>query len=296
MTQKNFPDSRMSQGIAHNTKDRVIKPYQRKVIAMATKIKNKLVLESSNYEMFRHDNSNRVADIGKNKPLKDSMEKYGWLDAYPAFVVPDGDKFVIKDGQHRIDAAQSLGIPVKYMVSANGGIDISEINNAQRKWSIADYVNCFISKGKKHYVRLMEFHKESGLGIGLSATLLGYNRSPDKSRAHIKDGTFKIDDESHAIAVLSVVQAIKNMNADWAFKHSLVMAISLILRHTQASKELLCKKIRSNPGLLKNMPTWSEFVVMLHNVYNHNTKVSDRVDITFKVQQGVMASRPSQSK
>lgn len=72
------------------------------------------IFETSNTKLFELWGANR--DVEKIKKLMESMKKHGWINSRPMSVVQGcNGKIIIKDGHHRFEAAQRLGIPFKYV-------------------------------------------------------------------------------------------------------------------------------------------------------------------------------------
>lgn len=246
------------------------------------KTKQKIIHTSKDYEKFTKDTSNRVT--GNNPLLKSSMREHGWLPEYPAFVVPDGDRFRILDGQHRFVYAKELGLPVCYVVGERNGLSVSEINNTQRRWSLRDYITSFASQGKKDYQRLIDFSSETGLSLTACSVLLSGRSRCSQAGNPVKLGKFKIQDEEHARHVVSVIQAASKF-VPWSKNTLFVTAVSLVLLHTKANHDVLCDKIRAHSARLILAPTCEMFVDMLENIYNCYSR--DLVSISMAVKQAI---------
>lgn len=246
------------------------------------------IKETSDYSAFKVDATNRA--VTKIKKLVASMKKYGWLDAYPAHVVSENGKFIIKDGQHRFEAAKSLGIAVKFVpCKHHKDIAIPEINNAQRTWSIRDYVASWKQQGNPDYAKLVQFSESSGIGLSTCASLLS-NKTPSGNRDYsnitdaIKTGKFKIRTLDFAYDVASVVSACSGFIV-WAKNSLFVAAIARALRVKEISAATLIEKIKANPGLLQLMPTMDAFIVMLEDLYNYRSK--KRLPLKFLAEEAV---------
>ena len=105
------------------------------------------ILESNNYSRFELTPFNR--DVKKTKHLESLMRREGWIDAYPAHVIRNGDgRLLIKAGHHRFVVAQRLGIPIKY-VECKDTTTIHELEKATIRWSIQDYLDSYVKEGRE---------------------------------------------------------------------------------------------------------------------------------------------------
>src|SRR5262245_51957840 len=100
------------------------------------------------------------------------MKKYGFLEVFPIVVYRNGsDHFVVKDGQHRLAVAESLGLTV-YYVEDDTDFDVAKVNEATKIWVLRDYAQKFAANGVKPYQEGLEFAERHGLPIGTAFSLL----------------------------------------------------------------------------------------------------------------------------
>jgi|TARA_B100001093_G_scaffold519811_1_gene610659 hypothetical protein len=118
---------------------------------------NDTVYYTTNLEMFKPMDHNRVKSKARIKEIAKSMEDEGLLKV-PIIV---NRKKQIIDGQHRFEAAKIAGKGL-YFITANkyGEDEMMSINKTMKNWSKNDYLSHYVSKGNKNYVKLMEFRKE----------------------------------------------------------------------------------------------------------------------------------------
>ena len=245
------------------------------------KTKQKIIYSTSNYSQFIKDASNRT--IRSNPRLRDSMRKYGWLDAFPMLVVLREGQKVIKDGQHRNDIAQQLNLPVKYVICDEDGLQASE-TSVGLSWTLSDYVNSYIERGNEQYRKLLSFKDETGLSIGTCADLL-YGKCATAGAAKVvKSGAFKVKNENQARAVVSVIHAAEKV-VKWAKSQRFVSAVTHAVIHAEINVGALCDRIRSQPGRLVLQPTTLDFISMIEDIYNFRNKAS--IPILHKVKNAI---------
>jgi hypothetical protein len=67
--------------------------------------------------------------------------------------------FLLRDGQHRFEAAKLLGLPVCF-VEHDTDAPIYVLNRPQKPWTPRDFAQSFADSGNKNYVTLMEIINE----------------------------------------------------------------------------------------------------------------------------------------
>lgn len=123
---------------------------------------------TKDYKMFKYMTDNRPIDKGHVNRLIASIKSRNLLEYTPIIV----DKtFNVIDGQHRLEAAKALGVPIYYKVQeSNDAADIIHLNIA-KSWNIIDFFNFFVKHKYPEYVKLDAFCKKNALSIKLGIFL-----------------------------------------------------------------------------------------------------------------------------
>ena len=101
-------------------------------------------------------------------------------------------KMQVIDGQHRLEAAKALGIPMFYVVDKESELeDIVRLNNSQKSWILEDYVNYHASDGVKFFVDIVNLAKKLDITINHLVRYLGI--SGGSSWKKMKDGSYEFD-------------------------------------------------------------------------------------------------------
>lgn len=104
---------------------------------------------TSNYEMFKIIDSNREINKNHLRKLINSITAKNLLYLFPLVI---NKKMEVIDGQHRLSAAKSLGIPVYYMIDNSiTKADIAMMNSNRKGWGIKDYIYFHAKEGDKNY-------------------------------------------------------------------------------------------------------------------------------------------------
>jgi hypothetical protein len=118
---------------------------------------------TKNYSQFFYTKENRDVDILHLKPqhkaLRESMQQYGFLPAFPLMVRTQNGRFAVVDGQHRLTFAKELGLEVFFVID-DKDVNISAVNQAQANWSPKDYANRWAHAGRPDYVEAIAFANE----------------------------------------------------------------------------------------------------------------------------------------
>ena len=117
-----------------------------------------MILETSDYSIFQKHSSNRNIDKSNLNKIINSIKARNLLYLRPIIV---NKNFEIIDGQHRLEAAKYLELPVFYQIQPEAvDEDIILLNDNMKRWTIDDYLNYYLSKGNIEYTKLNEFIKK----------------------------------------------------------------------------------------------------------------------------------------
>jgi hypothetical protein len=233
------------------------------------------------YDLFRFNILNRIA-VNKGSIRKDlvsSMKKEGFWKESPikCYANEDGS-LTIFDGHNRFLAAQSLGLPVEYIVySRDEKTQIDPIKfstTATKKWTMEEIAEGYKTKGYGDYLELAEYIEEYGIPINCAASMLvGEQAGSSNASRFIRNGTFKIKKEGaeHAAVVGYVCNEVAK-HVEWAKVKSFVIAVSRVLLTPGFKLSQFVEKINKYPELLKKQASWRDYIDMIEVLYNRNQK------------------------
>lgn len=229
------------------------------------------ILETTNYGKFELLCINR--DVSKTKALEASMKKYGWISAYPAHVVKNGNgKLKIKAGHHRFTVAQKLGIPVKYVVCEDHST-VHELEKATRQWSIKDYLTSYVRAGEPEYVAFQDFIDKTHLPLNSCISMLaGQWAGSGNHLDSFKNGNYEIKTTEHAEMVFTIVNTMKSVGIKWAFETLPVQAVSKIVMEPTISINQLIKRIKTWSSLITKHTNIQQYLTMFEEVYNFKSR------------------------
>ena len=106
---------------------------------------NTTVKNTLDYSIFQNYTTNRDVRMGHVADLVNSIETRNLLYTQPITV---NEEYFVIDGQHRLAAAKSLGLPIYYIVCP--GLterDIPRLNSVMKLWLMADYLDHYVGLG-----------------------------------------------------------------------------------------------------------------------------------------------------
>lgn len=172
---------------------------------------SKSITSTKNYRLFKRSGDNRPLDVAKHKKLEQSMKKYGFLSCFPIVCHRNGDKhLIVKDGQHRLTIAETLSLPVSYVVETVD-FDIAQINSTPKTWQLVDYALTHSANGKTAYATGLEFAQQHGIPLNSAFAMLGGCSNFSNLKRTFIDGTFKIKDRVYADLVASLYAPLVRM-------------------------------------------------------------------------------------
>lgn len=245
---------------------------------------------TKDYTKFELCQFNRRVERTKN--LKESMRKHGFIAAYPIHCVksPTGS-LQIKDGHHRFEVAQELGLPVYYVVS-NDDATLPELVIATEPWRQRNFLQSNVNCGKADYLELQKYQERTGLPLGCCASMLSGEAAGSNNKAKaFRAGEFSISDEGrrHAEAVAGIVIFCRDCGIN-TINAIFVNALSRCLFVKQFLPETFKKRCEANVAMFKKCRSIVEQTELFELVYNRNATTANRVPLAFLANQA-MAQR-----
>jgi hypothetical protein len=129
------------------------------------------IKQTTEYSIFKKMDGNRHLDRFHLKKLTGAIERDNQLDVHPIIVNKD---FYVIDGQHRLEAARSLGVTIFYIQSETvTDLHVIEGNVNQKSFEVENYVDYFAIKERNPvYIELKGMLKTTGLKPKALLTLI----------------------------------------------------------------------------------------------------------------------------
>lgn len=231
------------------------------------------IQKTKDYEMFKIMEGNRHIDRYHLKKLTAAIEKDNQLAVHPIIVNKDG--YVI-DGQHRLNAAKTLGIDI-YFIKSDEVTDLHVIdgNVNQKSFEVENYIDYFAIKDKKiEYIQLKDMMKATGLKPKALLTLIIGIVSPNILE-FLKTGKFKFPQNQEPLEVLNFYLDFMSYVKDKRLKpqsmftnHNFTRALRWLQKTTGFESSIFFKKLDMRWFDLKPQRTADDWYSLLINIYN----------------------------
>lgn len=232
------------------------------------------IISTKNYKLFKKNKCNRDLDQSNLRKIKGSLEDTNMLAFRPIIV---NKSMEIIDGQHRLAAAEELGLDIFYIIRDNSkDQDILNLNTNQKKWGTDDYVHYYESQGNVHYRKLREFSGEHNVSCITIARFFGVSRSNDSVNA-IKTGKFVFDDElakQISAKVKSINEICETLSGKMLKNKKLVTSIRFrsaltnFLEKEEVDVKTLMNKLINKIENIHPCATTYGYLDMIKDIYN----------------------------
>jgi len=231
-------------------------------------MKNAKFASTTNYNLFEMNDLNRGID--QRDDIAKDMIKNGFKPSCAIHVeeLPSG-KLKIIGGHHRFNEAKRLGIEVYYIVD-NDNTDVAENEKNQGKnWTAKDWIQCYVSKGRRDYIILDEYVKRTNVPLMCAVSMVhGESASSANASRMLAGGRFRVGNMKHADEVADVCDVARNSKLCFAVKTGFVRAVSRAIRFAGADYIQLRDKIKRFGCDIKDRGKADDFLEELEYVYN----------------------------
>jgi hypothetical protein len=227
----------------------------------------KKVNVTRNYRMFARSEDNRALVPHKHKRLLESMRLYGFLPEFPIVCCRDANKhLIVKDGQHRLSIAETLGLPV-YWIEESAAWDVAIVNSTQKGWVPRDYAERYARAGNADYLEGLDFMDANRLPIGLSFALLAGTTTFANIQAAFLRGEFRVKDRKWAASVAAIYRPFHA--ASKACRNArFIEACMAVCRVKEFEPDRLLHGLNRCREKLVAFSTRDAYLEMLEEIYN----------------------------
>lgn len=236
------------------------------------------IRETKDYSIFKFRDDNRVINQNHVKKLSNEMKENGWLSTSVVTINGSGD---VIDGQHRVKAAMSVGVPIRYKVSKGAGTDeMTAMNTLQRNWSPFDHLHKFVVRGNPHYITFDKFVKDYPMFKYTEVAMFLNNSMSSVKRDSFESGNYVVKNEKKGREWANYVLELKPYFEKYYTKSIFVRAfIKIISNKPEFIFEEFLHKVKLRPNMLVACGTVEQYVEMIENIYNYRR--SDKINLRF---------------
>lgn len=248
------------------------------------------VSHTTNLGMFKFHEVNRVftTSMSKNriKRISDSMKKNGLL-LHPIIVT---SKFIVVDGQHRLEAARIAGKGLYYIVdtsipnTAEGIFNAAKFHNKDAKeWGKKDYIHGYAAQGKESYKVLEEFASKFPM-FTLTEQIMFLSNSGTKhpEKSDFADGKFDVKNLKTAEKWANQVLELKPYFEKGYNKSVFVRTLLTIMEKKKGFKfDEFLHKVKLRPTSIVLCGDKKSYAEMIESIYNYRRRDDDKLNLRF---------------
>jgi hypothetical protein len=236
------------------------------------------VFQTTNYGRFKFRSDNRIVNSGHVNKLVHSMKTNGWVKGSFVVVNEKGD---LIDGQHRLIAAKTVGIPIQYIVVKQADFDtIQTLNQNQKNWMKSDHINGWVNKGVQDYIVLDEFQKKYPQFRITEHLMFLSNSFTSITKETFENGEFKVKNLKKAEEMADNIAKLKPYFDKYYNKSIFVRAmVKIMTRKSDFVFDEFLHKVSIRPGSIHPCGTVEQYVEMVENIYNYKRK--NKVNLRF---------------
>lgn len=243
------------------------------------------IRQTKDYGMFTRSEDNRPTDIKKHKRLMLSMEQYGFISSFPIVCRRERGKLVVKDGQHRLVIAQSLGKPVFWIEEAVD-FDIARVNCTPLGWNLRDYAKKYARNGLKAYQEGLDFAEKHGMPLGTAFALLAGTTNFCCCKEAYMNGDFKVKDRAWADSVAGVYGPMVLLSS--ALDNNMfLLSCMAICRVPNFDAVRLISAANRCRGKLIAYANREDYLTALEAIYNYDRSAKNLVALKIEAERAM---------
>lgn len=224
---------------------------------------------TSDYDLFKRPSAQRPLNEAHIRRIVASMKERGFLQQEPIFIDAHWN---VTNGQHRLEAARRLGLPVYYIYVPNyTANDAAALAKTARQWTLTDYVSAHASENDSSQFAV-SVAKEYGHSLSTVANITG------QAATAVKRPDFHLGADQREF-ILLVLNAARDFSFFECCKYSqFVLALKFLLSQESYNHNRMLRKLKFLSTKVVRCATVRDYVVMLSDIYNYKEKAADVID------------------
>lgn len=233
------------------------------------------ILQTNNASLFETISGNRTLSPLKIKRISEDIKNGLNMLPYSPIIVSKAanGKLKIIDGQHRKEVSMVTGNPIYYVICENISLtQIAQINSRQEKWTLFDFLKCYIKIGIQDYADIQIIIDEFKVSISIAGNLLmNFNVNPD-FKEKFQSGNFK---SNHFDKTKQILRLSQKLFSAYTFSKdkNLILALIKIKEKGLCDFEELAKKLEQAPNEMDLQASTKLYIYNIERVYNHRNSI-----------------------
>lgn len=237
------------------------------------KISNIQILQTLEYSLFSNIIGNRNVNLSKVEKLVSDVNSGFNMLPYCPIIVSEKDGFLnIIDGQHRFEVSKKSLNPVYYVVCNTLSLQkIAMLNSRGQKWSMNDFLNCYLKLDIDDYKILKETLTVHKGQIATIASLLMLNDVKKNIKEHFESGEFKVNFLKETEKILLLTEKLFGQY-NFSRDRYLIGAMQKIDSSGKCDYDILIDKIKQNPMGIDKQNDIKNYIYNIERVYNFKNR------------------------
>ena len=233
-----------------------------------------IVEVTTDYAKFKLDLINRPISEKHVAKMVRAIQRKNLLAENPILVSRDG---TVIDGQHRLQAAKQLGLPVYYIISVAITIeDAGHMNGPVENWSKQDWLHHWVQLGNENYIKLAEFiQRHPWMYLSMAQELCTYGTRAESHQV-FESGEYNFNDGDFAE---TVAQACLDFAQYISFhRHPVfIRAVGQLFEHAEYDHQRMMDRMQYMSRKLVKCPDAKTYLTLFEEIYNFRTRKEYRI-------------------
>jgi hypothetical protein len=230
--------------------------------------KSNSIYSTTDYDKFTTVRGNRIIKPLHLKKLKNAITNNNLLSASPIIV---NERMEVVDGQHRLQVAKDLKLPVYYMIVPGLKLkDVQTINANSHQWSADAYALSYVELGNPNYIKYVQFRDKYKFFHAEACAILSHG-SEKKPNQEFKDGLFVIKDYAMCEQIAQNILDFEPHYTGFR-RRSFVRAMIKISRMPFYKHDVMMQKVRYQSTRLVDCVALNDYLLLLEQIYNYKNK------------------------
>lgn len=235
------------------------------------------ITSTKKYAQFKNILGNRQLSKEHIHALQVEIERNNLLEVCPIIV---NEKMEVIDGQHRLEAAKKLGIPVPYVQVKGLGIEhVVRMNTSQKKWMMKDYIALHVDLKNEAYMDLDSFIKENKTTPTIAIMLMSDQGYTKAKLGDFREGRWTITKWDEAHEVIEAMRALMPKMRQSVVYRSTAFAAAMIkvgdiLEKNNLTFNDLLERANKSQVLLTYSVRVRDYLKELEDIINYDKKTN----------------------
>lgn len=240
---------------------------------------------TKNYEMFVFEDDNRDISNAHVKELAASMTRNGFIKSKAISVkkMNGSSKLKVKDGQHRLLAAQMAGVSVWYNIDEEISDEMLPDLQIAKKWLPKDYLKHFVHKNIKEYVTVQSLEAMfPKVSIMTMVSMLHGGTSESGYHEEFYRGTIKVTHLQLTTRTLELASELETQYKHrWLHNRTFLVAFMNALQLEGFDYKRFVEKLKYQSEKFVQMMSVEGYFKMFEGIYNYKSTEQYRIPFVY---------------